>query len=70
MVFFMIYDNGLLYLPVFAPFAICVMCTALRFPIFSSEWSYSDITATRSHFALRQRLATDSSVIDAFTLTR
>ena len=52
------------------PFAICVMCAALRSRFCSSEWSYSDITATRSHFALRQRLATDSSVIDTFTLTR
>ena len=46
------------------------MCDALRSRFCSSEWSYSDITATRSHFALRQRLATDSSVIDTFTLTR
>ena len=64
----MIYDNGLLTC---LPFAICRLpCDALRSRFCSSEWSYSDITATRSHFALRQRLATDSSVIDAFTLTR
>jgi hypothetical protein len=36
----------------------------------SSEWSYSDIVVNRTHFTLRQRLATNSTVIDSFVLTR
>ena len=36
----------------------------------SSEWSWSDISVNRTHFVLKQRLATNSSVIDSFTLSR
>lgn len=35
----------------------------------SEEWSFSDILVNRSHFWLRQRLATDGSVIDNMVLT-
>ena len=45
--------------------------TAAPFDAFrSSEWSYSDIYVNRTHFILRQLLATNSTVIDTFTLTR
>ena len=36
----------------------------------SGEWSYSDIVANRTHLELKQRLATNSSVIDSFVLKR
>ena len=36
----------------------------------SSEWSYSDITVNKTHFALKQRLNTNSTVIDSFVLVR
>ena len=36
----------------------------------SSEWSYSDIHANQTHLVLKQRLTTNSSVIDGFSLTR
>ena len=36
----------------------------------SSEWSWSDISVNRTHFVLTQRLASNSSVIDSFALTR
>jgi hypothetical protein len=36
----------------------------------SGEWSYSDIFVNRTHFELKQRLATNSTVIDHFVLKR
>jgi len=36
----------------------------------STEWSYTDIVMNRTHFHLRQRLATNSTVIDEFVLKR
>ena len=36
----------------------------------SSEWSWSDVSVNRTHFALTQRLANDSTVVDAFVLRR
>merc|ERR1711871_123222 len=36
----------------------------------SSDWSYSDITANLTHLVLRQRLTSDSTVIDSFSLTQ
>ena len=35
----------------------------------SEEWSFSDIFVNRTHFWLRQRLATNGSVIDSMVLT-
>ena len=36
----------------------------------SEEWSYSDFLANRTHMWLRQRLATNGSVIDEMVLVR
>lgn len=36
----------------------------------SNEWSYSDIIVNRTHLDFRQRLATNSTVIDSFVLQR
>ena len=36
----------------------------------TNAWSYSDVLANQTHIVFRQRLATNSSVIDEFVLTR
>jgi hypothetical protein len=36
----------------------------------SEEWSYSDLLANRTHMWLRQRLATNGTVIDAVVIER
>mmetsp|Transcript_54517 Transcript_54517/g.118620 ORF Transcript_54517/g.118620 Transcript_54517/m.118620 type:complete len:195 (-) Transcript_54517:29-613(-) len=36
----------------------------------SNQWSYSDVMVNRTHMVFRQRLATNSTVLDQFTLTR
>ena len=36
----------------------------------SEEWSYSDFLANRTHMWLRQRLATNGSIIDEMVLER
>eukprot|EP00939_MAST-03C_sp_MAST-3C-sp1_P004519 g4519.t1 len=44
--------------------------TAAPFDAFrSNEWCYSDIYVNRTHFFLRQKLATNGTIIDSFILT-
>ena len=43
---------------------------ASRSRVRSEEWSYSDFLANRTHMWLRQRLATNGSVIDEVVLVR